>query len=75
MKLRKVKKVVTGEMSDFSKYCVFASILWFLFFLVVYHEVLPCVILTVFVYLFLKVSHFLYDVIGKVFGEVRDGNI
>lgn len=75
MKLRKIRKEVFKGISDFGKFNMFTCMLLFLFFLIWYRQALPCLILSIFMYIFLKVSHFLFDIIQRISSEVSNGNI
>lgn len=68
-----VRTMVTGKMDSFNKFALFTSLFLFLILFVIYRDVLSSVVLAVVFHIYLRVTHFIFEVIEKVFGEVGKG--
>ena len=69
-KIKRFNMIMMEKMTDFSKYSLFAALICFLLFLLMYRQPVPCIVLAVVLYVFLKFTHFVYEIILKVLGEV-----
>lgn len=71
--MKTMKTMVTGKLDSFSKYSIFAALVLFLIFLIAYKDVLSTAVLAIVFHIYLRLSHFIFDVIEKVSGEVEKG--
>lgn len=65
--LRTVKTLVTGKLDSFNRFALFSALLVFLIFFIAYKDVLSSAVLAVVFHLYLRLTHFIYDIAENVF--------
>lgn len=68
-----MRTMVTGKLDSFNKFALFTSLLLFLIFFLIYRDALSSVVLAIVFHIYLRLTHFVFEVIEKVLGEVGNG--
>lgn len=74
MKLIKtVKILVTGKLDFFNRFALFSALLLFVLFFIGYKDALSSAVLAVVFHLYLRLTHFVYDIAESVFTGAGPG--
>lgn len=65
--MKTVKTLVTGKLDFFNRFALFASVLLFALFFIGYRDVLSSAVLAVVFHLYLRLTHFVYDIAESAF--------
>lgn len=65
--IRTLKTLITGKLDSFNRFALFASVLIFVIFFIGYRDLLSSLVLAVVFHLYLRLTHFIYDIAESAF--------